>query len=363
MREAIRWAKKGIGRTSPNPMVGAVIVRDNRIISAGYHQRAGVDHAEVDALKKMSESAVLTGDVMYVTLEPCNHHGRTGPCTEAILKSGLRKVVIGMQDPNPNVVGGGGAFLRGKGVEVTIGVLESECSKLNEAYIKFVSTRRPFVIAKSALTMDGWTATSAGQSRWITNERSRAFVHRLRDQVDAVLVGIGTILADDPLLTTRLKNKRGKDPIRVIVDTNLKTPHNAKVITHPSASRTLIMVNEDVRAEALRLFENSPVSIVRCPIKEGNIDLGVMLDILGDMSITSLLVEGGAAIMGTLIREHLIDKFHIFKAPKILGGGDGIPMAGGHGPGDMGEALGLKDISVRRFGDDFLFTGYPVYSR
>jgi diaminohydroxyphosphoribosylaminopyrimidine deaminase/5-amino-6-(5-phosphoribosylamino)uracil reductase len=227
--------------------------------------------------------------------------------------------------------------------------------------MKFVSTGRPFVIAKSALTMDGWTATSIGQSKWITNDQSRAFVHRLRDQMDAVLVGVGTVLADDPLLTSRLKNRRGKDPIRVIVDTHFKMPHNAKVLNHHSDSQTLVIVNEGISTESLRPLENNMVSMIRCPAKEGRIDLGIMLDILGRMSITSLLVEGGAAIMGTLIRERLIDKFHVFKAPKILGGNDGFPMAGGPGPKNMEDALRLKDITIRRFGDDFLFTGYPIY--
>jgi diaminohydroxyphosphoribosylaminopyrimidine deaminase/5-amino-6-(5-phosphoribosylamino)uracil reductase len=360
MKEALRLAKKGIGRTSPNPMVGAVIVRSGRIIGSGFHKRAGADHAEVDALKKIGRQATA-GDVMYVTLEPCNHYGRTPPCTEAILKSGLNKIVIGAKDPNPSVSGGGAAFLKKKGIDVTTGVLESECKRLNETYMKFVSTGRPFVIAKSALTMDGWTATSIGQSKWITNDQSRAFVHRLRDRMDAVLVGVGTVLADDPLLTSRLKNRRGKDPIRVIVDTHSKMPHNAKVLNHHSDSQTLVIVNEGISTESLRPLENNMVSMIRCPAKEGRIDLGIMLDILGRMSITSLLVEGGAAIMGTLIRERLIDKFHVFKAPKILGGNDGFPMAGGPGPKNMEDALRLKDITIRRFGDDFLFTGYPIY--
>jgi diaminohydroxyphosphoribosylaminopyrimidine deaminase/5-amino-6-(5-phosphoribosylamino)uracil reductase len=360
MKEAVRLARKGMGRTSPNPMVGAVIVRNGRIIASGFHKKAGADHAEVDALKKISTKAV-SDDVLYVTLEPCHHYGRTPPCTEAILNSGLKKVVIGMRDPNPKVLGGGAAYLQKKGVHVSIGVLESECSRLNEAYIQFVKTGRPFVLAKSALTMDGWTATSSGHSKWITNEQSRTFVHRLRDRVDGILVGVGTIMADDPLLTPRLKNRSGRDPVRVVLDTHLRMPLKAKVLNHSSNADTLVMVGEGVSPDLCRRIEKKGVLAIICPTKQGRVDLPAMLDLLGKLSITSLLVEGGSTVMGSFIRERLINKFHIVMAPKILGGGDGIPMARGLGPSDIGQALPLKDISVKRFGDDFLFTGYPVY--
>ena len=243
MKEALRLAKKGMGRTSPNPMVGAVIVRDGRIIASGYHRRAGLNHAEVEALSDM-KGRIMDGDIMYVTLEPCNHHGRTPPCTEAILESSLKRLIIGMEDPNPGVTGGGIDFLREKGIDVSSGVLEHECRRLNEAYIKSVSMGSPFVIAKSALTLDGWTATSTGHSKWITNEKSRQFVHRLRDRVDGVLVGVGTVIKDDPLLTTRLKNKRGRDPVRIIVDTHLRIQPSAKVIDHDSDSMTLICTGD-----------------------------------------------------------------------------------------------------------------------
>ncbi len=360
MREALKQARRGLGRTSPNPVVGAVIVRNGDIIASGYHKRAGYHHAEIEALRKI-EGEARRGDSLYVTLEPCNHYGKTPPCTEAILKSGLTRVFVGMRDPNPNVSGGGSQFLEENGIEVKTGLLESECRRLNEAYIKFITKGRPFVIAKSAMTMDGWTATSIGHSQWITNENSRRFVHGLRDKVDGVLVGVGTVLTDDPLLTTRLKNRRGKDPIRIIVDTQLRTPPTSKILNHDSPSKTFIAVGEGVSLDLLNGINRDGVSTIICPTKNSRIDLDALLDILGGMSITSLLVEGGSDIMGSMIRERLVDKFYIFKAPKILGGDDGTPMASGSGVKRIDQCLTLKDIEVKRFGDDTLLIGYPDY--
>lgn len=360
MKEALRLAKKGIGRTSPNPAVGAVIVRRGRIIASGYHKKAGHNHAEVEALSMMSRKA-KAGDILYVTLEPCNHYGRTPPCTEAILRSGLKKVVIGMLDPNPGVSGGGAELMKERGIEVTSGILEAECRVLNEAYLKFVTTGRPFVIAKSALTMDGWSGTSTGHSKWITNEKSRQFVHRLRDRVDGVLVGVGTVIADDPLLTTRIKNRRCRDPVRIIVDTHLRIPHNARVINHKSDSMTFIVAGDNISARLSKEIEREKVSIELCPTENNMINMGCLMDILGKRAITSLMVEGGSAVMGSMIRKKLIDKFYIFKSPRILGGDDGIPMVEGLGPKRMDDSLRIKDIRIRRFGDDILISGYPDY--
>ena len=357
MKVALRQARKALGRTSPNPVVGAVIVKDGNILARGYHHRAGLPHAEIEALSKLKGKA--HGCTLYVTLEPCNHHGRTPPCTEAILKSGVKRVVAGMKDPNPLVSGGGLEFLREKGVEVKSGVLESECILLNEMFIKFVTKGRPFVIFKSAMTLDGWTATATGHSNWITNAKSREFVHRIRDRVDAILVGVGTVIADDPNLTTRLKNGKGKDPLRIIADTHLRTPVNAKVITQDSPADTLLVTGMDAASHYQNRYNKKNVSILSCPARDGKIDLSALMDLLAEIPVTSLLVEGGASICGSMLRERLIDKFYIFKAPKILGGGDGIPMASGPGPLKMDQCTGLRDISVRRFGDDILITGYP----
>ncbi len=359
MKESLRQARKGLGRTSPNPAVGAVIARNGNIIATGYHRKAGLPHAEVEALNKLGGKA--PGDILYVTLEPCNHYGRTPPCTEAILKSGLKQVVVGMNDPNPNVSGGGCKFLEENGVSVTSGVLEEECRKLNEAFLKYITLRRPFVIVKSALTLDGWTATATGNSKWITNEKSRQFVHRLRDQVDAVMVGVGTVLADDPLLTTRLKRGRGKDPLRIVVDTHLRIPLNAKIMNHNSSAKTIIAIGPDVTPKDRKRFQEKGISTLVCPIKGGRIDLMALMGLLADMSVVSLLVEGGSSIVGSMLRERLIDKFCIYKANKIFGGDNGVPMAAGPGPEEMDKCLSIKDIQVKRFGEDMLIVGYPDY--
>lgn len=360
MREALKEARKGLGRTSPNPVVGAVVVRDNQVIARGYHRRAGLAHAEVEVLNSLMEASER--DVLYVTLEPCNHQGRTQPCTRAILKKGIRHVVVGMSDPNPGVAGGGCRFLKHHGVRVTTGILASDCRRLNEVFVKYVTTGRPFVMAKTAMTLDGWTATAQGDSKWVTNEASRGFVHRLRDRVDAVMVGVGTVLADNPSLTARLKRGRGKDPLRIVLDTHMKTPPNATIVTEASAARTLVVTAGDSHEPRppLEAEAYAKATVLYCPLKQGKIDLHALLKKLGEMSVTSLLVEGGAAVMGSLIREKLIDKFYIFKAPKILGGRDGIPMAAGKGPKKMKESLMLTDIKTRRFNEDILITGYPV---
>ncbi len=361
MKAALGFARKGLGKTSPNPAVGAVIARRGQVVAAGFHRKAGGAHAEVEALNQLRGKA-RRGDTLYVTLEPCNHFGRTPPCTQAILEKGIRKVVVGMRDPNPHVTGGGCDYLSGQGVEVVTGVLEEECRRLNEWFVTYVTKGRPFVIAKTALTLDGWTATSTGHSRWVTNEQSREWVHRLRHQVDGILVGVGTVMADDPLLNTRLKKGRGKDPVRIIVDTHLRIPVNARVLAHPHGSETLIAVSEDVPPRHLERLKTKGISFLVCPKKEGRIDLIALMDMLGKRSITSVLLEGGATLMGAMIREKLVDKFCIFKAPKILGGSDGRPMALGQGPSKMDQSIPLKDIRIKRFGDDLLITGYPKYS-
>ena len=360
MKQALRLARKGLGRTSPNPAVGAVIERSGKIIASGFHKKAGGHHAEIEALLQLGGRAE-EGDVLYITLEPCNHQGRTPPCTEAILRSGIRKVVVGMKDPNRHVAGGGCELLAGKGIEVITGFLEEECRRLNEAFVKFVTTGRPFVAAKTAMTLDGWTATSSGDSQWVTNEKSREYVHHLRDEVDAVMVGIGTISSDDPLLTTRLKNRKGRDPLRIILDTNLRIPKHARVLHQASPAATMIAVADDVPQERLEAIIGEGVSVIPCPRKEGKLDLAWLLERLATLSVTSILVEGGATLMGALFRERLIDKFYVFKALRILGGSDGIPMALGPGRKRMDEALSLRDTKVKRFGDDLLVIGYPDY--
>ena len=360
MKSALRMAKKGIGRTSPNPAVGAVIVRDNEIIASGYHKMAGANHAEVDALSNL-EGEITPRDIMYVTLEPCNHHGKTPPCTRAIIENGIKNVVVGMKDPNPGVLGGGIEYLMSQGINVKTGVLEKECGQFLESYSKYVRTGKPFVIAKSALTLDGYTATSTGHSRWVTGEEARQYVHRLRSEVDAVMVGIGTVIADDPQLTSRLKRGRGGNPHRIIVDTHLRMPHNARLLNDDSEAINYIVTGEGIDRQLIKRIERGNTSVIKCPVRKNRVDLGVMMEILGKKSITSVLFEGGAGLMGSMIKERLADKFLIFKAPKLLGGNDGIPMSKGKGPLYMSDSLSLKDIKVKKYGEDILISGYPDY--
>jgi diaminohydroxyphosphoribosylaminopyrimidine deaminase/5-amino-6-(5-phosphoribosylamino)uracil reductase len=359
MRMALGQARKGLGRTSPNPAVGAVVVKDGQVIAAGYHKKAGAPHAEVDALNKLDGYA--PGATLYVTLEPCNHHGRTPPCTEAIIRSGIQRVVVGMKDPNPGVRGGGIGFLSERGVTLRAGILEEECARMNEAFIRFVTSNRPFVILKSALTLDGWTATSVNHSTWVTNEHSRGFVHRMRDRVDAILVGVGTVLSDDPSLTTRLKGRKGRNAMRVIVDTHLRTPLTSQVARSDPSSPTVLVTGEHVDPRRVTAFDEMGVKVIRCRETGGRIDLVALMGILGRMPVMSVLVEGGATLAGSLLREQLIDKFYFFVAPKILGGDDGVPFARGRGPERMDGCLRLSGIARRRFGDDTLIVGYPVY--
>lgn len=359
MRIALREARKGLGCTSPNPAVGAVIVRENKIVATGYHRKAGMPHAEIEALKKLGGRA--PGDTLYVTLEPCNHQGRTPPCTAAILRSGIRRVVVGAMDPNPKVVGGGCDYLRANGLDVTTGVLEEDCRRLNEDFNTFVTTGRPFVILKSAMTLDGWTATATGHSKWVTGEASRAFVHRLRDRVDAVMVGVGTVLSDDPQLTARLERSKGKDPLRIVLDTHLKTPPEARLLNQDSEAETWLAAGEELKGRVPAALDKKGVAVHHFPSSDGLIDLPALFDWLGSKMVTSILVEGGSRVAGSLIRQRLVDKFYLFKAPKLLAGDDGIPMVAGPGCRDMAACLVLRDIEVQRFGDDIMVAGYPNY--
>ncbi len=362
MKIALREAKKGLGRTSPNPAVGAVLVKEGKIISKGYHKAYGLPHAEVEALKKAGDRA--SGATLYVTLEPCNHYGKTPPCTQAIIKSQIKRVVIGMRDPNPSVKGGGADFLREHGIEVKEEVLEEECRELNKHYIKFVTKGIPFVAIKVAMTLDGWIATSTGHSKWITNEASRRFVHRLRDIVDAVLVGIGTVLSDDPMLNTRLKKRRGKDPLKIIIDPYLRIPRDCNVLKNNPEKAIIVVGKGAVSKEEIDSFKKeTSADVIECPFKkEKELDLNQMLLSLAKRNVTYVMVEGGAKTIGSFLKQRCVDEFFIFKAPKLIGGSDGIPMAYGKGAESMDKAIEIKVLKIRRFQSDLLIHGYPVFN-
>ncbi|GIX46819.1 MAG: riboflavin biosynthesis protein RibD [Candidatus Tectimicrobiota bacterium] len=356
MRRALALAVRGTGWVSPNPLVGCVIVRGGEIVGEGYHQRFGGPHAEVYALQQAGERA--RGADLYVNLEPCCHQGKTPPCVEAIVQAGVRRVVVALRDPNPLVNGGGLARLQAAGIAVTLGVCAEEARRLNEAFVKYITTRRPFVILKSAITLDGKIATRTGASRWITGEAARLEAHRLRHAADALMVGIGTVLADDPQLTTRLPDTRGVNPLRVIVDSRLRLPLAAQVAQVSAERRTLVATTAAATVEKQQQLQAQGVEVVRLPADAtGRVDLDALLDHLGSRGLASLLVEGGATLSAALLRRRLVDKVLFFVAPKLIGG-DGLSAIGPCGVETLAQALPLRDLRARQVGADLLLEAY-----
>ena len=356
MQMALGLAIKGEGFTSPNPMVGAVVVKDGRVVGSGYHQMVGGPHAEVNAIDAAGKLA--KGATLYVTLEPCNHTGRTPPCTRKILAAGIKRVVVSMMDPNEDVAGGGAGFLEQRGIRVTTGVCREQARKLIEAFVKFVRTRRPFVITKCAATLDGRIATRSGDSKWVTGEKSRQFVHRLRHAVDGILVGINTVRADNPSLTTRLPGGLGKDPVRIILDTHLSISPEAKLLRQDSAADTILVVGKPLMQDKQTALEKDGIRVIQSKLKNGLIDMDALMDRLGAMGLTSLLIEGGSRVLTSAFNAGIVDKVFFFYAPKILGGDDGIPICSGPGPELMSQSIAVNNINVRRFGDDVMVEGY-----
>lgn len=356
MKEALRLAAKGLGRTSPNPVVGAVVVSGDTVVGRGYHEYAGGPHAEVNALGEAGERA--RGATLYVTLEPCNHYGRTPPCTEAVIQSGIRRVVVGMADPNPNVAGGGAARLQDEGIAVETGILERPCRLLNQAFIKHSTLGIPLVTLKMATTLDGCTASRTGDSRWITNERSRRFVHRLRCSSDGILVGIGTALADDPELTARLRRRPPcRQPVRIVLDSRLRLKPTSQLAGTAREVPVWAACTEDAPLSAESALSACGVVAIRLPAREGRVDLAGLLKECGRRGITSLLVEGGSQVAGAFLKHRLADTGYFFYAPKILGDRDAVPMVQGFSPHRMDEALPVYDLRVRRFGEDVMLWG------
>jgi diaminohydroxyphosphoribosylaminopyrimidine deaminase/5-amino-6-(5-phosphoribosylamino)uracil reductase len=356
MQQALTLARAGAGFVSPNPLVGCVIVKDGQVVGRGYHQRFGGPHAEVYALQEAGMRA--QGATLYVNLEPCCHAGKTPPCVEAVLQAGIRRVVAALRDPNPLVAGGGLARLQEAGITVTYGVCEAEARELNEAFLKYITTRQPFVTLKSAITLDGKIATRTGASRWITGAAAREEVHRLRHATDAVLVGIGTVLQDDPLLTTRLPDRQGVNPLRVIVDSTLRLPPQARVAEVTADCRTLVATTHRAPIAQQSRLQERGLEIVALPAyDDGRVDLEALLQHLGTRGIASVLVEGGATLSATLLWRRLIDKVLFFVAPKIIGG-DGVSVIGRCGVEGMDQVIRLRDIKGQRFGEDFLLQAY-----
>jgi len=352
MGEALKLAQRALGRTSPNPMVGAVIVKNGQIVGRGWHHKAGTAHAEIHALNEAGASAA--GATIYVTLEPCSHTGRTGPCTEALIYAGIKKVVVAMTDPNPLVAGRGLDSLRRAGIEVVEGVLAAQAAQLNEIFIKWITTGMPFIALKTAMTLDGKIATYTGHSRWITSSDARLYVHALRNQYDAILVGIGTVLADNPELTTRLP-QGGKNPIRIILDSEARTPLTAKVVVDGQAP-TIIAVTARAPTDRTEALRQAGVEVLVLSECSNEVSLRSLFKLLGSRMITSILVEGGSTVNGAIIDANLADKLYWFIAPKLIGGTSAPNPIGGPGVATMDEAVQLEDLFLEQVGPDILIT-------
>lgn len=353
MTIALELASSAKGKTNPNPLVGAVIVKDGAIVGTGLHRKAGEPHAEVHAFRMAGEHA--KNATLYVTLEPCSHFGKTPPCANLVKESGVKRVVVAMQDPNPSVAGRGINLLREAGIEVEVGIMEKEALKLNERFIHNMLTERPFVISKFAMTLDGKIATYNGHSQWITGEAARADVHELRDEVDGILVGVGTVLKDNPALTTRLKDRQGKNPIRIVMDRQLRTPLDAQIL-NTSVARTIIVTEEGNEEQAKRY---PGIEFIYVQVENGKLDLNDTLKKIYALGITDILVEGGGAINASFLRANLIDKFYVYIAPKVLGGENSITPFTGEDAETIDEAMNLEFGEIEKIGEDLRMTAYP----
>ncbi len=355
MRRALSLARRALGSASPNPAVGAVVAKDGEIVGEGWTQPPGQDHAEIVALRQAGSRAA--GASLYVTLEPCNHHGRSPPCTDAIVEAGIAEVHAATLDPNPTVRGGGISRLDEAGVSTHVGEREAQAREVMEAYLRFVTAKKPFVTAKFAMSLDGKIATRTGDSKWITGERARWYVHRLRAESDAVMVGVNTVLTDDPQLTSRTEKAtaRRRQPLRVVVDSRGRTPPGARLLSEPG--RTLIAVGHASEEAGQRLGE-AGAEVAAVSAEGGSVDLGALLSLLGRREITSLLVEGGGTLLGSLFDQGLVDKVVAFVAPAVIGGREAPSPVEGDGVATMGEALRLERVRWRRFGRDIAIIGY-----
>ena len=356
MEHALEVAAKARGATSPNPLVGAVIVRDGDIVGDGYHHKAGEAHAEIHALNQAK--GCTKGATMYVTLEPCCHWGRTPPCTEAVIRAQLANIFVAMKDPNPQVAGNGIRQLQEAGIRVQVGLCEAESRQLNEVFIKHITTQYPFVILKSAISLDGKIATASGESQWITSEASRMKGHEIRAQVDAILVGIGTVLQDNPSLTARLPGRRNVDPIRIVVDSHGRTPLGAKILDTDSNAGTLIAVTKNAPSERIAALKSAGADVLIVEGKTGRVCLRALMRELGRKEITSVLIEGGGEVNAAALQAGIVDKVMFFIAPKLIGGQTAPGPIAGTGVTHLAEAFHLHNVKTTQIDTDFLIEGY-----
>jgi len=355
MRIAIDLAKTAEGRTSPNPPVGAVIVKEGKIIGSGYHEKAGMPHAEVVAINSVKDKEFLKGASLYVTLEPCCHYGRTGPCTKEIISAGISSVYAAMNDPNPKNNGKGAQELRKAGINLHIGLLEEEVRKLTEPFVKYITKHKPYVVMKTAVSLDGKTATRTGESKWISSEESRNHVHQLRNKVDAVMVGINTVLHDDPHLTTRIPG--GRDPLRIILDSTLRIPLDARTLQDKNA---MIATTQRYDHKKKVELEKMGIGVIVVPGENvgGGVNLQNLMKELSVRGIIHIMIEGGSEVNASALSAGIVDKVIYFIAPKIIGGKDAKPAIGGIGIECMSDALNLKNVRISQIGPDMLMEGY-----
>ncbi len=364
MNLAIRLALKGQGKVSPNPMVGAVIVKQGKIVGRGFHHRSGRPHAEINALRQAGRRA--KGATLYVTLEPCCSFGKTPPCADAIIKSGIKQVVIASRDQNP-LNKGGIAILKKKGLKVKTGVLRQKARDLNESYFKFITQQSPFVVVKIAETLDGKIATASGNSKWITSPPARRYSHRLRGQTDAILVGINTILRDNPLLTTRYPFS-ATSPVKIIVDSKSKLPLNAKILSRMSPAQTIVATTRFADKSKIKALQDKGVHVItdlparRAKNFKERLSLKSLMKRLAKLNITSVLIEGGGEIIASALEEKIVDKLLIFIAPKIIGGEEAVTSVEGRGINRINQAIRIRGLKIKKIGQDILIEGYPVYN-
>lgn len=355
MQHAIELAKKGAGWVNPNPMVGCVVVKDDIIIAEGYHQYYGGFHAERNAL--MNCKCDCNNAVLYVTLEPCCHHGKTPPCTDIIIEKGIKKVVIGLLDPNPLVNEKGVEILKNAGVEVVTGVEEEKIKELNKVFLKYIKTKRPYVLMKTAMTLDGKIASPSGDSKWITNEKSRNLVHKLRSEMMGVITGIGTVVNDDPMLNSRIDEDNIHQPQRIIVDTNASISLNCNIIKTSSLYKTIVAHTESAPTDKIKILNDLNVETLCCMENDGHVDINDLMMKLGNKGIDSLLLESGATLNASFLKAECVDEIYAFIAPKIIGGIASKSPVGGNGIELMKNAIRINNVEVEMYDDDVLIKG------
>jgi len=353
MKEAIELAKKGLGKVNPNPLVGAVIVKESEIIGRGYHEKFGGAHAEVNAINEAEQHNISVEDAtIYITLEPCFHYGKTPPCVDLIIEKKIGKVVIGMKDPNPLVAGKSIKKLKEQGIEVVLGVLENEIREMNRFFIKSMTEKKPYVTMKAAMTLDGKIATHTGDSRGISGDASIQFAHQMRQDMMGIMVGIGTVLKDDPKLTTRLTYSDGDSPRPIIVDSKGRLPLDAKVIKEHKKGQVILATTNQMDLIKMQTLEEMDVEVMVIPDLEGRVNLEILMSKLSERGIDSVLLEGGSELNASAIKFNIVDEIAIFVAPKIIGGGSAKTPIGGEGVRTIGEALPLDIVEVKMLSSD-----------